>query len=243
MVPPRDGVGLVVRERAQDVQSRGDTGLIPELPPQGDRFAQQRGGAVTMANTGNALPVVNGTTIFTFDNLFVNGGSIDFNGNNQLVGTLATSSPLPGQGGLITNTGPAVNFTRVNGNTVQIRRLLPGDRVGVGRSLLLFGSGEQIAARMATMSAPLHPTSGPPGVHSATTAPTVAVPIRSCSRTSSTRAAPTVASRAARNARETAERTSGALMNNVRATSRSSRRSCASQTDPIPPPPSLDRRR
>src|SRR6516165_8275326 len=46
----------------------------------------------------------------------------------------------------------STNGTRVNGNTVQIRRLLPGDRVGVGRSVLLFGSNEEIAARMAGLS-------------------------------------------------------------------------------------------
>lgn len=58
----------------------------------------------------------------------------------------------------------STNGTRVNGNTVQIRRLLPGDRIGIGRSLLLFGSGEQIAARMATLSAPLlPPPSSSPG--------------------------------------------------------------------------------
>ena len=34
----------------------------------------------------------------------------------------------------------STNGTRVNGNVVQIRRLRPGDRVGVGRSLLLFGT-------------------------------------------------------------------------------------------------------
>lgn len=43
----------------------------------------------------------------------------------------------------------STNGTRVNGNTVQIRRLRPGDRVGIGRSVLMFGSNEQIAARMA----------------------------------------------------------------------------------------------
>src|SRR6201995_2782732 len=43
----------------------------------------------------------------------------------------------------------STNGTRVNGSTVQIRRLRPGDRVGVGRSTLLFGSQEEIAARMA----------------------------------------------------------------------------------------------
>jgi pSer/pThr/pTyr-binding forkhead associated (FHA) protein len=46
----------------------------------------------------------------------------------------------------------STNGTRVNGNVVQIRRLRPGDRVGVGRSLLLFGSEQEIAARMATLS-------------------------------------------------------------------------------------------
>src|SRR6476659_1760691 len=45
----------------------------------------------------------------------------------------------------------STNGTRVNGNVVQIRRLRPGDRIGVGRSLLLFGSDAEIAARMATM--------------------------------------------------------------------------------------------
>src|SRR3979409_2347873 len=44
----------------------------------------------------------------------------------------------------------STNGTRVNGTVVQIRRLRPGDRVGVGRSLLLFGSNDEIAARMAT---------------------------------------------------------------------------------------------
>ena len=43
----------------------------------------------------------------------------------------------------------STNGTRVNGNVVQIRRLRPGDRVGVGRSLLLFGTAEEIAARHA----------------------------------------------------------------------------------------------
>src|ERR1019366_1858314 len=44
------------------------------------------------------------------------------------------------------------NGTRVNGTAVQIRRLRIGDRVGVGRSLLLFGSNEEIAARMARLA-------------------------------------------------------------------------------------------
>src|SRR5947208_16586064 len=46
----------------------------------------------------------------------------------------------------------STNGTRVNGTVVQIRRLRPGDRVSVGRSLLLFGTAQEINARMATLS-------------------------------------------------------------------------------------------
>jgi hypothetical protein len=46
----------------------------------------------------------------------------------------------------------STNGTRVNGNIVQIRRLRPGDRIGVGRSLLLFGSEQEINARNAALS-------------------------------------------------------------------------------------------
>src|SRR5438105_6888024 len=47
----------------------------------------------------------------------------------------------------------STNGTRVNGTVVQIRRLRFGDRVSVGRSLLLFGSNEEIAIRMASPEA------------------------------------------------------------------------------------------
>lgn len=43
----------------------------------------------------------------------------------------------------------STNGTRVNGNAVQIRRLRVGDRISLGRSLLLFGSNDEIAARVA----------------------------------------------------------------------------------------------
>ncbi|MFO0878732.1 MAG: FHA domain-containing protein [Gemmataceae bacterium] len=46
----------------------------------------------------------------------------------------------------------STNGTRVNGNVVQIRRLRPGDRVHIGRSLLLFGSEQEIQARSITVS-------------------------------------------------------------------------------------------
>src|SRR5947209_12290387 len=45
----------------------------------------------------------------------------------------------------------STNGTRVNGHVVQIRRLRPGDRVAVGRSLLLFGTEAEIAARHAAL--------------------------------------------------------------------------------------------
>ncbi len=56
----------------------------------------------------------------------------------------------------------STNGTRVNGNVVQIRRLRPGDRIHLGRSLLLFGSNEEIAARIATTGGipALSPTAG-----------------------------------------------------------------------------------
>src|SRR3974390_2771062 len=54
----------------------------------------------------------------------------------------------------------STNGTRVNGNVIQIRRLRPGDRVGVGRSMLRFGSGEEIAARLATLIGNVKPTLG-----------------------------------------------------------------------------------
>ncbi len=67
----------------------------------------------------------------------------------------------------------STNGTRVNGTVVQIRRLRPGDRVSVGRSLLLFGSEAEIAQRAATLNqlrtSPLGgsaaPLPGPSTVH------------------------------------------------------------------------------
>jgi pSer/pThr/pTyr-binding forkhead associated (FHA) protein len=54
----------------------------------------------------------------------------------------------------------STNGTRVNGNVIQIRRLRPGDRVGVGRSLLLFGSDQEIAARLQAISGVSTPATG-----------------------------------------------------------------------------------
>jgi pSer/pThr/pTyr-binding forkhead associated (FHA) protein len=57
-------------------------------------------------------------------------------------------------GDLIITDLESTNGTRVNGNVVQIRRLRLGDCITVGRSLLLFGSNEEIAARMGTVASP-----------------------------------------------------------------------------------------
>jgi hypothetical protein len=55
----------------------------------------------------------------------------------------------------------STNGTRVNGAPVQIRRLRPGDQICLGRSMLLFGTHEEIAARRAasrSSAASLKPT-------------------------------------------------------------------------------------
>lgn len=44
----------------------------------------------------------------------------------------------------------STNGTRVNGTAIQIRRLRAGDQVSIGRSMLLFGTMEEIAARRAS---------------------------------------------------------------------------------------------
>ena len=49
----------------------------------------------------------------------------------------------------------STNGTRVNGATVQIRRLRPGDQVSIGRSMLLFGTMEEIEARRSHASPPI----------------------------------------------------------------------------------------
>jgi hypothetical protein len=43
----------------------------------------------------------------------------------------------------------STNGTRVNGSAIQIRRLRAGDQVSIGRTMLLFGTMEEIAARRA----------------------------------------------------------------------------------------------
>jgi FHA domain len=65
----------------------------------------------------------------------------------------------------------STNGTRVNGTVISIRRLRAGDQVGVGRSILLYGSEQEIAARMASLTnasaPPGAPNSLPATVHAA----------------------------------------------------------------------------
>ena len=63
-------------------------------------------------------------------------------------------------GDLILTDLESTNGTRVNGNVIQIRRLRIGDRITVGRSLLLFGSTEQIHARELTLKGAAQPGIG-----------------------------------------------------------------------------------
>jgi hypothetical protein len=48
----------------------------------------------------------------------------------------------------------STNGTRINGHPVQLRVLRPGDQVGIGRCLLLFGSDEEIKAQFLDRSTP-----------------------------------------------------------------------------------------
>jgi hypothetical protein len=54
---------------------------------------------------------------------------------------------------ILTDLG-STNGTRVNGQVIEIRRLRIGDKITLGRSVLLYGSDEEIAARMVTLRNP-----------------------------------------------------------------------------------------
>ncbi|MBM3995168.1 MAG: FHA domain-containing protein [Planctomycetes bacterium] len=71
--------------------------------------------------------------------------------NDERVSRYHAKVQLDGDDYILTDL-ESTNGTRVNGTAIQIRRLRIGDRVGVGRSLLLFGSNEEIAARMAALA-------------------------------------------------------------------------------------------
>ncbi len=54
----------------------------------------------------------------------------------------------------------STNGTRVNGEDIQLRILRHGDLITVGRSVLLFGSRDEIAQRLANLRGSQRPTAG-----------------------------------------------------------------------------------
>src|SRR5262245_11243663 len=72
--------------------------------------------------------------------------------NDERVSRFHAKVQLDG-GDIILTDLESTNGTRVNGNPVQIRRLRPGDQIGLGRSMLLFGTMEEINARRAALKA------------------------------------------------------------------------------------------
>lgn len=52
----------------------------------------------------------------------------------------------------------STNGTKINGEDVQLRILRFGDMIGIGRTVLLFGSREQIAKRLASLRGDQAPT-------------------------------------------------------------------------------------
>src|ERR1700756_4777363 len=79
--------------------------------------------------------------------------------NDERVSRFHAKVQLDGSDLILTDL-ESTNGTKVNGHTVQIRRLRFGDRVSLGRSLLLFGSDDEINDRRATLRASLKPLLG-----------------------------------------------------------------------------------
>jgi hypothetical protein len=92
--------------------------------------------------------------------------------NDERVSRFHAKVQQDGNDLILTDLG-STNGTRVNGHSVEIRRLRYGDRINVGRSLLLFGSDQEINARRALLQAgalegTLESSSseqGPPTIH------------------------------------------------------------------------------
>jgi len=55
------------------------------------------------------------------------------------------------QGQIVLTDLESTNGTRVNGETVQVWNLRPGDVISVGRSVLVFGSRDEMAERLAEL--------------------------------------------------------------------------------------------
>jgi len=70
--------------------------------------------------------------------------------NDERVSRFHAKVQFDGEDVIITDL-ESTNGTRINGEPVQIRRLLAGDRLSIGRSVLVFGTTEDIKARIAQM--------------------------------------------------------------------------------------------
>lgn len=73
--------------------------------------------------------------------------------NDERVSRFHAKVQVDGDDVIITDL-ESTNGTRINGDPVQIRRLQAGDRVGIGRSVLVFGTQEEIRERLAEMRSP-----------------------------------------------------------------------------------------
>jgi len=70
--------------------------------------------------------------------------------NDERVSRFHAKIQLDGDDVIMTDL-ESTNGTRINGDPVQIRRLQAGDRVSLARSVLVFGTQEEIRARVAAM--------------------------------------------------------------------------------------------
>ncbi|MBX7105867.1 MAG: FHA domain-containing protein [Gemmataceae bacterium] len=76
--------------------------------------------------------------------------------NDERVSRFHAKIQYDGEDVIITDL-ESTNGTRINGDPVQIRRLQAGDRIGVGRSVLVFGSAEEIKNRVARLRSSTRP--------------------------------------------------------------------------------------
>ncbi|MDR2761395.1 MAG: FHA domain-containing protein, partial [Planctomycetaceae bacterium] len=67
-------------------------------------------------------------------------------------------------GAIILTDLQSTNGTRVNGEVISVWRLRPGDIISAGRSIMVFGSTEEIATRLATLAKQDKSASVPMGV-------------------------------------------------------------------------------
>ncbi|MDB5320604.1 MAG: Autotransporter-associated beta strand repeat protein [Phycisphaerales bacterium] len=76
------------------------------------------GGKVVLNGGANTLLVQPTSTVPTLQSLFVNAGTLDLNGNSQMVERISSANTLPGQAGIITSTAPA-NLITVAGQGIN----------------------------------------------------------------------------------------------------------------------------